>query len=184
MTKGWTVDDFRVSRAVQAQLGWQTLDTVMSSAETMVTFQEEVFKQKLERERYLKGVTEKWAPHTILTERSFADISAYASNWAWQLVDDSKWTLPEAAQWTYRYRVKCLDAQAECYDGVVLIPLMDEIPWEDDPNRASRTTVNAIFEDIERFVGVSRFIAAPKLRVTKVTVAARINQVEAFLEQL
>ena len=72
--KGWAVDSFKVSRAVQKKLGWDSLERVMDDVHTMQRFQEEVLHQKLLRD-FDMGRLE--TSGVVLTERTFADIAAY-----------------------------------------------------------------------------------------------------------
>lgn len=179
--RGWQVDDFKVSRAVQAQLGWDRLDTVLESPETMKRFQEEVLRQKLARDRELR-----WggSPGTILTERTFADICAYTTYWTWELVDARQWTLAEGAAWLHDYTKECVEAQKQCYDGVILLPYMSHVAWSQDPNRASRSSVNTIWDNLERFTQRFDFINALPFYVRAASVEDRANEVETYLRTL
>ena len=180
-TKGWQVDDFKVSRAVQAQLGWESLSNVLESVETMQTFQEEVLTQKLKRDRELR-----WGglDGTILTERTFADIQAYTTYWAWELVDDRKWTLRDAAHWLHGYTQRCIEAQQQCYDAVLLLPYMSHVVWQGDPNRASFSSVNNIWENLERFVDRFELVSMRKFYIRSPRTEDRAAEVDAFLRTL
>lgn len=180
--KGWSLDTFRVSRAVQEQLGWKTLDNVMQSPETMMMFQEEVFKQKYEHDY---GVKQFGSQVCVLTERTFADICAYTTHWTWELHYQQKWTLSAAMQFLKPYTDKCIKAQAEIYDGVLLLPYMKgQMKWEADPNRAKFDTVEQIYEGVERFVQRPEYLRQKKLTITAHSVEDRIEQVDAFLKDL
>lgn len=180
-TRGWQVDDFKVSRAVQAQLGWSSLDTVLRSPATMQRFQEEVLRQKLARDRELR-----WGGHegTILTERTFADIHAYTTYWTWELVDARKWTLAEGAAWLHGFTRECFSAQRQCYDGILLLPYMSHVAWSQDPNRASQTSVTTIWESIERFTQWVDFIDLPPFYVRASSVEDRATEVDTYLRTL
>ena len=187
--RGWKLDKFRVSRAVQAQLGWDNLDKVMESWDTMRHFQEEVFKQKFEHDYQLsqepgaRTIDEKG--HVILTERTFADIVAYTNMWTWRHVDRKNVTLDAAVKWLHGYTTGCAHAQRQIYSATILLPYMAEvIQWEADPNRASRSDVDAVFEDVERFLERKVPLDTPRLRITTRSVADRATQVEAFLRTL
>jgi hypothetical protein len=202
--RGWRLDKFRVSRAVQAELGWEKLDNVMESWDTMVRFQEEVFRQKYNHDSALwaKKPSEfepvpgntitlactkesmMWGQRNsvILTERTFADIAAYSTLWAWKHVDRGNITLSEAFGWLGPYIKGCSDAQTSIYDATLLLPYMpDVIKWEEDPNRAARGDVNAVYEDVERFLETKVPMDRPRLKITTATIEARASQVEQFL---
>jgi hypothetical protein len=181
MSQGWSVDSFRVSRAVQAQLGWDSLNRVMEHPDTMTKFQMEVYRQKYERDLYLKEQEGQGVSYLIVTERTFADIAAYTLQWTWRLLDEHKWDVREASPWLTRYLSLCNGAQEKCYDAVMLLPYMDSVPWQDDPNRAERATVDAVYEDVERFLESSRFLTTRKLTITEKGIPERVKQVSDFL---
>jgi len=180
MAKGWHVDDFRVSRAVQAQLGWERLDRVMESPQTMMEFQGEVLRQKQHRDLHLAETLD----GIVLTERTFADIAAYTSNWTFNFVSERRWDLAEAGTWLSQYLERCIFAQKKCYSGIVLLPLMDVVKWEEDPNRAARNTAERIYEDVRRFTEQVEFLRVPRLTITTETPEARVDQVDTFLRTL
>ena len=180
-TVGWKVDDFKVSRAVQAQLGWASLNTVLDSPETMMQFQDEVLAQKLKRDQELRwGGTD----GLILTERTFADICAYTTYWTWELVDARKWTLSEGASWLHGYTARCVDAQKRCYDAVLMLPYMSHVVWNGDPNRASFASVNTIWENLERFTQKMELLPIPSFYLRSASTEDRVNEVDAFLRTL
>ena len=176
---GWTVDDFKVSRAVQAQLGWVSLQQVLESPRTMQTFQDEVLKQKLERDQKLRCDS-----GLVLTERTFADICAYTTYWTWELVDARKWTLSEGAGWLHDYTRRCVEAQKRCYDAVLMLPYMSHVVWNGDPNRASFASVNTIWENLERFTQKMELLPIPSFYLRSASTEDRVNEVDAFLRTL
>jgi hypothetical protein len=184
MARGWHLDEFRVSRAVQAQLGWDSLARVMDSPDTMVQFQEEVFKQKYEHDLELNELigARSMDPkaHVILTERTFADIWAYTSMWTWRFHEQHKLTFNEAIRFLTPFTEKCAKAQAEVYSGVLLLPFMNHIVFEDDTHRASRADVDSVYEDVDIFVSRKTPVMR-KLYITTQSVSDRADQVETFL---
>lgn len=152
----------------------------MTSWDTMVEFQDEVLHQKRLRDSQLhEGFI--GDQEIILTERSFADILAYTTYWTWELVDQGKQTFEVAAGWLKNYETKCVWAQLGCYDGIILLPFMSNIPWEDDPHRARKETVENVFESVFNFSHRYEFIEMPKLLVKEQAVDARVNEVAKFL---
>lgn len=179
--RGYALDSFKVSRAVQTALGWHSLDEVMSSVETMEEFQTEVYAQKFGRDKHLAQVSD---DSIVLTERTFADIDAYTHQWVWSFVDQGKLTLEAALEFLTPYHRRCTEAQASIYSGVILLPFMDHVVWQDDPNRAKRADVDRIYEHIERFMTQSSLFQKKVLVITAKSVEDRADQVEEFLKTL
>lgn len=176
---GWIVDDFRVSRAVQAQLGWEKLDRVMDDIETMKVFQEEIFTQKYQRDHALAAEPEK----VILTERSFADIAAYTSFWCWEHVDRRNWSLDEAMKWLTPYLARCREAQ-RIYAGILLLPYMQHVVWQNDPNRAKPESVSLIYQDVVQFSTMNPTSSPPFYEITEAEISKRVSEVDTFLRTL
>lgn len=178
---GYVVDDFKVSREVQKQLGWDNLDSVMNDIMTMKAFQEEILNQKLRHDSALKQNID---TEFILVERTFADIAAYSTQWAWKHVDRSNWEVEDAIVWLSKFCKNCIDAQKMVYDGLVLLPFMSHMKWQGDPHRASADTVESIFEDILRFCDQRDLLSMKKIRLTEQTVEGRKNEIISFMEKL
>lgn len=186
-TRGWKLDEFRVSRAVQAQLGWDSLDRVMDSVDTMMEFQNEVFRQKYEHDLMLSTMSDDFRHDrdssqnsVVLTERTFADIWAYTSMWTWRFHEQNKITFGDALAFLTPFTKKCAEAQAEVYSGVLLLPLMDHVLFENDTHRAARDDANTVFDDIDRFVD-RKTSSMRKLYINTKSVSDRADQVQTFL---
>lgn len=189
MARGWQLDQFRVSRAVQAQLGWDNLENVMSSPQTMMEFQNEVLRQKQNHDWHLAMVNEGARTidakgYIILTERTFADIVAYTNLWSWRFVDNGKMSLNDAMQFLGGFTNTAAKAHNEIYAGTILLPMMSHVVWENDPNRAARNDVEAVFEDIQRFIERKTPLMHKRFTITGKTVSERADQVETFLRTL
>ena len=118
-----------------------------------------------------------------MTERTFADIYAYAAHWSWELVDKRAWTLNTAAAWLAGYCERCADAQRRCYDAVLLLPLMDHIIWENDPNRADRASAQTVWDNITNFTS-RQTLNVPQIPITKRGVGERADEVEIALREI
>lgn len=188
MARGWQLDQFRVSRAVQAQLGWDTLENVMASPTTMMEFQNEVLRQKQKHDFELKELpgarTMDPQGDVILTERTFADIMAYTNQWTWRFVDGGQMTLGEAIGFLTDFTHRCAKAHNEIYAGTLLLPMMSHVVWEEDPNRAAQADTESVFEDIERFMERKAHVMHKRFRITGKTVAERADQVDTFLRTI
>jgi hypothetical protein len=190
--RGYTVDPFKVSRHVQQERGWTSLEQALSSFETMYQFQIDILKAK--RDHDLKLKTEGHGGF-IFTERTFLDIYAYASYWTWEFHDplfgyklrNNPISFEQATKFLMWFRNECELAQLEIYLGVCLLPRMDHIPAEADPHRAGlRVSTVSIFETMDAF---ARAINTPKIQIpihqiTELAVADRADGVEQFLRTL
>jgi hypothetical protein len=173
------VDDYKVSRAVQAELQWDSLQHATSSFSAMVQFQDTIFKYKRKREIENLEMTDGW--HSlVLTERTFADILAYTRLWTYNLISDNKVGVDDGKEYIYSMAIKCQAAQRELYDAVVYIPKMDHVAWENDPHRASEGTSSYIDLEISDFV--RRQEDTVRLHtVISASVNDRMAEVAAFL---
>jgi len=178
-SRGYQIDDFRVSRAVQAQLKWDSLDRVMDTWDTMQAFQEEVFAQKRMNDL---AIRENGKPGMVLTERTFADIYAYTQSWVWKFIDRDEVSETDGLFWLNSYYRKCKDAQHECYAATLLLPLMSHVIFEEDPHRAKKEDAERVFEEITRFTDVSKYAGMKVFSITEKTVQGRADQVEGYLK--
>lgn len=186
MDQGWKLDKFRVSRVVQQMLGWDSLERVMDSPTTMMTFQNEVYEQKYANDFAIS--IHETPPNAIsdvvLTERTFADIWAYTSMWTWRFYDRGDLAFDEALSFLTPFTEKCAAAQNKIYSGVLLLPLMENIIWEDDAHRAAKEDAQNVYEDVERFVFRKMPIEAKKLVIKSQSVQDRTAEVDTFLRGL
>lgn len=187
--RGFEVDHFKVSRAVQRKLNWDSLQMVNESFSTLSKFQEMILELKLENDLELKKLKQ---PGVILTERTFADIFAYSAQWCVNLLtakfsgllnaelkkSENQDLLFQVTHWLSRIRVSCEEAQLLCYDGVVLLPFMDHVKFEVDPHRADAASVHTIFERMLAFQANSK---VKSFTIDADSVSRRADQVEDFL---
>lgn len=178
--RGWVVDDFKVSREVQKQLGVSSLTKATEEPYSMMLFQEKILQVKRQRELENKSGTEP----LVLVERTFADILAYATSWTWDLIDQRRWGAKDALPWLVEYTRKCMSAQQECYSGLLLLPLMLHVVWQDDAHRAPKQTADFIFEAIQSFNQTYSRQPAPSLLISAEGVEDRVEQVDKFLRTL
>lgn len=169
--RGYRVDPYKVSRAVQNELGWENLHQVMDSWGTMRQFQELVYLRKKENDQALQG--------PIFVERTFADVVAYTQYWTWELVDARKVQLNSAMNWLRQYTMACLDAQNSIYSSVLLLPLMPHVQFIDDPQRAKRNSAEQIYQNELNFVLMS---STRYLEITAEDTPGRADQVISFMQ--
>jgi predicted ATPase len=178
--KGIVIDDFKVSREVQKQLGWESLSQVMKSPETMMQFQAKVRDVKYVRE--LENI-ERTDADIILTERTFADIASYTQLWAWELVDSEKWSLKDAVQFLVGYVDLCKANQA-VYSGNLILPSMPHVQWQADPHRAEKKHVEFVTAQMDRFFDLVHPRSVPTFSITEESVDGRIEQVYNWIQTL
>jgi len=123
------VDDYKVSRAVQAELGVENLQELITSFYKMKAYQDKVFEYKWARDSAIatNGLDDK----IVLTERSFFDIAAYTEVW----LSRYKKLSADQQMWWENYKAKCIEAQ-HIYSGLVIVHAHPNIDFELDPNRA------------------------------------------------
>jgi predicted ATPase len=178
--RGHAVDDFKVSRTVQAQLGWESLERVMESPQTMVDFEERCLEAKMARERELNA---RGTP--VLTERTMADMAAYAALWTNKMIYQRVWAQEPAHAWVRDFIARCRVAHVELYAANLVLPLMPHIPVEADPHRAKAEDAETVYNSVVAFLGglASRYRHQLHF-ITEAGVAERADGVERFLENL
>ncbi len=178
--RGYSVDTFKVSRAVQAQLGWESLDVVMRDPFIMMEFQEKIFQQKLNRERELLTLD---AP-IVLTERSFADIYAYSVLWMTKFLKKRVIHEVTAADWLSDFCERCLKAQKNSYSAVLVLPLMEHIQFETEANRAKEEDADSFNQIFNGFLTTQAEFNIPVFNITAPSIESRADQVQSFLTKL
>jgi predicted ATPase len=175
--RGHSVDQFRVSRAVQASLGWDSLERVMDDPHQMMVFQEEVFRQKLKNDSALVSSSD-----VILTERTFADVYAYAALWVNNFLQQDLLSRQRGTLWLNNFFENCADAQAKTYGAVLLLPLMSHVVFENDPHRAKPEDAQFVYSQIESLK--YEMGAPPYFEIKQKSIADRATEVESYLRTI
>jgi len=170
--KGIVVDDFKVSREVQKQLGWDSLSNVMESPETMMAFQAKVRDVKYVRE--LENIERKDVD-IIMTERTFADIVTYTQLWTWELVDSGKWELGEAIRFLMDYVKLCSENQ-KVYSGNLILPSMPHVRFQADPHRADQRHIDFVSTQMDRFFEEVHPRNIPYKKIKSLSVEDRVEE--------
>ena len=178
--RGVEVDDFKVSREVQRQLGWATLDRVMESPETMIKFQVKVRDVKYVRELENLARTD---VDLVLTERTFADIVTYTQLWTWELVDQGKWELGEAVGFLVDFVGVARDNQ-KVYSGNLILPSMPHVKFSADPHRAAEKHVGFFTSQMGRFFDEVHPRSIPTFTITEKSVEDRIQQAHNWINTI
>jgi nicotinamide riboside kinase len=178
--RGIAVDDFKVSRRVQEELGWATLENVLLDPQTMCEFQEKVRDVKYMCERENAARTD---VDVILTERTFADIASYAQLWTWELIHEGKWNINHGLQFTTPFVESCANLQT-IYDGNIILPVMSHVKWQDDPHRAKENHQDFVARQLEQFFNLRHPRSVPVFHITEPTVEGRVNQTYEWIKSL
>ncbi|WP_407303462.1 AAA family ATPase [Acinetobacter sp.] len=177
---GIEVDDFKVSRQVQKELGWSSLTNVMESPETMMAFQVKVRDVKYVRELENRARRD---VDIILTERTFADIATYTQLWAWELTEQGKWGVKDAIEFLKDYVGLCRENQ-EVYEGVLFLPSMPHIKFEEDPHRASEKHIDFVSKQLDAFFDHAQPRMVPVFRISTESIDDRINESYNWIQTL
>jgi predicted ATPase len=177
--RGYNVDQFKVSRAVQQELGWGELNTVMNSFDTMVDFQQRVLNAKIKNDSELLA-----RGGLFLTERTFADIYGYTALWTYKLIDSDKLEPVDALKFLAKFLNSCLEAQHSIYAGVIYVPMMPHIVFAADPHRASEADIDDFWGHVMQFALFEgrKFGPRQELSISAESVQDRATQVELFLK--
>jgi hypothetical protein len=168
-----------VSRAVQKELGWSELNTVMSSFKTMSDFQDRVLAAKIKHDSELSRRGE-----LILTERTFADIYGYTALWTYKLIDADQLEPIDGIKFLAMFLNMCLEAQHTIYAGVVYVPMMPHINFAADPHRASKEDIEDFWGHVMQFSDFEARKFGPRrsLSISAESINDRAAEVENFLK--
>lgn len=178
--QGFHVDDFKVSRAVQAALGWNTLEYAYEAPDTMMEFQDAIMAEKLKHDCELLGIED---DSIVLTERTFADIAIYTQIWTSKLLMAGKWEVEPAVL----YNVKTLEKAHRhqvIYSGNVILPFMRHMPWDFDPNRAKQDDIQLFEELLFEFIDAWMPEEIQIFTVTEASVEERVRTTAEFISSL
>ena len=169
------VDDFKVSRTIQAEFSekYKTTDlqsVIAKDFNLMVEFQNRVFDAKIKRDMPLAALV----TTAMMTERTFADLYAYSAQWAKSFYEAGSISQTELVSFQTDMLDKCLDAQNAVYDHVFLLPRMEHIPDENDALRGDKASANAVYNSIVRFSNLPDN-EVPSSIITQKTVKERVQ---------
>ncbi len=154
--RGYQIDDFKVSRTVQQEMGFEKLTDVCKDMETMIRFQERVFERKLRNDSEVAKRDGVW-----VVERTFADIATYTIWWWCKISGARERTYGEVAHggkdpheedviWLADFVQRCQEKQA-MYDLVFMLPVSPHIQPENDPQRADPSFSQWVFDNMQEF---------------------------------
>ena len=134
------VDDFKVSRHVQNELGTTSLLTnVQSSFKDMIQFQLKIATTKFKHDDELLKRND---ADIILVERTFIDVLTYTTIWTHELIKKNILIgTSELLKDITNLTLLCIDGHAR-YSGIVYLPFMSHIQWQTDNKRAPQHNIN------------------------------------------
>lgn len=178
-TRGYEVDDFKVSRTVQQRMGFKSLDDVLSSLDLMIEFQLQVLEAKRKNDLALANSD---GDDVVFVERTFADILAYTELWAGKLNGTLDHTDSAClAEFMNSYSEMCSTCQNWIYAGVAVLPLMEHVQWQHDPHRAKKEDASQVYSSVERFV----LSTSPQhFVISAPDISGRADQIQTFIRNI
>lgn len=168
--KGYNVDNFKVSRSVQKELGVSSLYELTEDFKSIQLLQDKILEQKYDHDVKLK---DEWP---ILVERSFFDLIAYTELWCSQL--DTPYV--PSNYWLENYKHVCLQYQ-KIYSGIILIEVNEEIAFEQDQNRASKDSRNQI---ASRLLELCQLTNIPYTILKEASLEKRVEDSISFIRKI
>lgn len=135
-------DDFKVSRHVQKKMGFSTLSEATDTFAKMIAFQKAVLEEKSDSLEFLRNAVVDF----VITERTFIDIGTYFELWCRKMIDAAQISEKEGHSLSTNFLEKCFKLQHQFFDTTIIVPMMDHIQFEDDPNRAKQNDVDLFYE--------------------------------------
>jgi len=179
--RGYFVDDYKVSRAVQQELGFTSLAEATKTLSDIKLFQKTVFNKKYERETFLHSSMGE--NDVILTERSFADISVYNELWFRRLLNkEGRITASEFFENVTSYSIKCNEYQ-KVYSGILHLPMMECVKYEVDPSRAPSELDEQTDTLLRAFI-CGKTPCLPYHIISKASVSDRADEIENFIHNV
>lgn len=135
-------DDFKVSRHVQKKMGFASLQEATDTFEKMIKFQNTILEEKSNSLEFLRNAMVDY----VITERTFIDIGTYFELWCRKMVAEGKLSEDESYRISFEFLQKCFKLQHIFFDTTIIVPMMDHIQFENDPNRAHQNDVDLFYE--------------------------------------
>lgn len=143
---GLSTKEVQISRSVQAQLGWDSLERVKDSVADMWQFQDAILATMYDRDRSINDAQGK----ITLVERTPIDAWAYAVAWCHHykinVMVDKK---------ACYYKQQCNSMLNE-YNTVMVIPAIKEVLFEEDVHRAKLDNRKLVENTISNYIEEKR----------------------------
>jgi hypothetical protein len=175
---GIKVDDFKVSRSVQKQLGWESLDRATKNIDDMLEFQNEIKRQKFIHDGALAADD---SVKVILVERTFADIDAYFQLWLNKFLYRGDIEEAEHKMLSKDFGASCKYGQQIYYANMIL-PYSNTVKWENDPSRAKQEDLDAFAQLLDYFFLAKNPKHVLEFTINQITIDGRIKEVYDWLK--
>src|SRR5271154_4055065 len=157
---GYPVVETSLAREAQKALGWTVLSEAEKSVENMWLLQEAILSAMFIRDEAIhkSGII-------TLVERTPADVWAYTAMWCKRL------DINTFENWHAKmYYARC-QAMARNYALFLQVPIVEEVPFVAEPNRADLPSRIFVETTIDNFIWTG---AWPSIKIRSVTPEARI----------
>lgn len=170
-------DPIKVSRKIQALLGYKKLEDAYSTPKRMIEFQELILEEKILRDKNVFDATSK---RVILTERSYLDVAAYTLQWVNRLLENKLTDTLSLTKWYLRYEKRCLDEMYR-YDGVIFVNPLIDTTFDIEPNRADLESRDFIYNTLLEYL---KNYNIPIEILESASINSRVNRCSNFIDKL
>jgi predicted ATPase len=177
--RGYKVDDYKVSRAVQTEMGFSSLADATRTPDDVIKFQQTVLNKKYDREKFLDDTF--GDNEIIFTERSFMDIAVYNEIWFSKFLENKQISLQNFLVWVAEYSLSCYQYQ-RVYSGVIYLPMMECVKFQEDAHRAP-SEVSETTDRLSRVFLESQG-SIPHWVLQQQSVSDRATEIENFIHTI
>ena len=165
---GYPVVETSLAREAQKALGWTVLSEAEKSVENMWLLQEAILSAMFIRDEAIhkSGIV-------TLVERTPADVWAYTAMWCKRL------NINTFENWHAKmYYARC-QAMARNYALFLQVPIVEEVPFVAEPNRADLTSRRLVEFTIDNFIGCGGW---PSYKIKSINECARVEDTIAAID--
>lgn len=138
---GFAISEEQLSRAAQKMLGWESLSKAQESESNMWALQDAVMTAMYDRDRAIEE-----AQILTVVDRTPADIWAYTSLWCSRLGINTR-----KNERAVKYKNMCRELSKR-YNKFVYVPIIEEIPFVAEANRADLESRAFVDNEIKAFL--------------------------------
>lgn len=168
-------DDFKVSRHVQKVMGFSSLQEATDTFEKMICFQNRILEEKANSLSFLRNAMVDF----VITERTFVDIATYFQLWCIKMVQQGTISQDQCNDVVEQFSQKSFNLQHKFFDTTIIIPMMDHVAFEQDPNRADEKDVDIFYNLFMENVGKC---GCECILVSSEGIVERAKEIECFLK--
>lgn len=166
---GYPVVETQLSRSAQAALGWDKLSRAQESVENMWKLQDALLISMQARDEAINK-----SRTVTLVERSPADLYAYTKMWCSRLKVE-----PFDAR-LVAYTHECRKHYEKFYTSLIIVPMVDEIPFVAEARRADLESREMVDRDVREFVAMH---SVPSHVLWRTSIDGRQMEAEIVMEE-